>query len=54
MDSEISAALKKLFAADSELYQSRGFQRRIGWGKKPALVNIDLANAWTQDGNAFT
>jgi N-carbamoylsarcosine amidase len=54
MDSEIKAALEKLFAADSELYQSRGFQRRIGWGNKPALVNIDLANAWTQKGNAFT
>jgi nicotinamidase-related amidase len=54
MDPEIKAALDKLFAADSSLYQSRGFQRRIGWGKKPALVNIDLANAWTREDNAFT
>ena len=54
MDQEIKAALDKVFAADTALYQNRGFQRRIGWGKKPALVNIDLANAWTREGNAFT
>ena len=41
MDQEIKAALDKVFAADTALYQNRGFQRRIGWGKKPALVNID-------------
>ena len=54
MDPDIKAALDKLFAADSTLYQARGFQRRIGWGNKPALVNIDLANAWTREDNAFT
>ena len=54
MDQEIKDALDKVFAADTALYQNRGFQRRIGWGKKPALVNIDLANAWTREGNAFT
>lgn len=51
---ELKAALDKVFAADSALYQNRGFQRRIGFGKRPALINIDLANAWTQPGNAFT
>ena len=54
MDPEIKAALDKLFATDSSLYQERGFQRRIGWGKKPALVVIDMANAWTREDNAFT
>ena len=54
MDPEIKAALDKLFTSDSSLYQARGFQRRIGWGKKPALVNIDLANAWTREDHAFT
>lgn len=54
MDPEIKAALDKLFAADSALYQNRGFQRRLGWGRKPALVNIDLANAWTREGYPFT
>ena len=54
MDTDTKALLDKLFAADSKLYQNRGFQRRIGWGKKPALVNIDLANAWTREGYPFT
>ncbi len=54
MDAETKALLEKLFAADSALYQNRGFQRRVGWGKKPALVNIDLANAWTREGYPFT
>jgi N-carbamoylsarcosine amidase len=51
---ELKAALEKVFAADSALYQNRGFQRRIGFGKRPALINIDLANAWTRPGFAFT
>ena len=32
----------------------RGFQRRIGYGTRPALVVIDMANAWTRPGYAFT
>jgi nicotinamidase-related amidase len=54
MHPDIQTALNTVFASDTELYQNRGFQRRIGWGKKPALINIDLANAWTREGNAFT
>jgi maleamate amidohydrolase len=27
--------------------------RRIGFGERPALINIDLANAWTREGNPF-
>jgi nicotinamidase-related amidase len=50
----IKQALQQVFAADSALYQSRGFQRRIGYGKRPALINIDLANAWTRPDNAFS
>ncbi len=53
-EEELRAALDKVFAADSALYQNRGFQRRIGFGKLPALINIDLANAWTQPGHAFS
>ena len=52
--SEITDALETIFSADSELYRSRGFMRRIGFGERPALINIDLANAWTREGNAFT
>jgi maleamate amidohydrolase len=53
-DPEITAALEKIFSADSNIYQSRGFQRRIGFGERPALIHIDLANAWTKPGYAFT
>jgi len=53
-DAKLKEALETVFAADSALYQNRGFQRRIGYGSRPALVNIDLANAWTRPGNAFT
>jgi N-carbamoylsarcosine amidase len=28
--------------------------RRVGFGKRPALLNIDLANAWTRPGYPFT
>ena len=45
---------RKIFNADTGIYQQRGFQRRIGFGSRPALVHIDLANAWTRPGNAFS
>jgi maleamate amidohydrolase len=51
---EITEALAKVFSNDSDLYRGRGFMRRIGYGDHPALVNIDLANAWTRPGNAFS
>ncbi len=51
---EINDALETIFSADSELYRNRGFMRRVGFGERPALVNIDLANAWTREGNPFT
>ncbi len=53
-DEEVRQALETIFAADSEVYQSRGFQRRIGFGKHPALLIIDLANAWTRPGHNFS
>jgi maleamate amidohydrolase len=51
---EIQQALETIFSADSTVYQQRGFQRRIGFGSRPALIHIDLANAWTRPGNAFS
>jgi len=54
MKPELKAALDVIFAADSEIYANRGFMRRIGFGKKPALIHIDLANAWTREGSPFT
>src|SRR5436305_2021105 len=53
-DQEIVEALERIFSADTSIYRQRGFQRRIGFGERPALVNIDLANAWTRPGNPFT
>ena len=54
MSDEIQRALETLFAKDSALYQARSFARRIGFGERPALLNIDLANAWTRPGHAFS
>jgi nicotinamidase-related amidase len=54
MNDEITQALAKVFSADSDLYRGRGFMRRVGFGERPALVVIDLANAWTRPGNPFS
>lgn len=51
---ELDRLLQQAFDAASALYKERGFQRRIGFGKRPALVSVDLANAWTRPGNPFT
>ena len=53
-DSELNAMLEAAFEKASALYRARGFQRRIGFGRKPALINVDLANAWTRPGYPFT
>jgi hypothetical protein len=42
---ELDRLLQQAFDAASELYKKRGFQRRIGFGKRPALVSVDLAHA---------
>ena len=55
MDNEdLDAVLQKAFDESTRIYAERGFQRRIGFGKKPALISVDLANAWTRPGNPFT
>jgi len=54
MTDELTDALEAIFSADSELYRGRGFMRRVGFGTRPALIHIDLANAWTRPGNPFT
>ena len=51
---KLKLRLEEAFSVATRLYQSRGFQRRLGFGRKPALVNVDLANAWTRPGNPFT
>lgn len=54
MTDDIKDALAKIFDHDTGIYRDRGFMRRIGYGKRPALINIDLANAWTRPDNPFT
>jgi nicotinamidase-related amidase len=53
-DDAVVEALQTIFNADTGIYQQRGFQRRVGFGERPALVHIDLANAWTRPGHAFS
>ncbi len=53
-DEELKAALEVVFRANAQIYAGRGFQRRIGFGKRPALIVIDMANAWTRPGHAFS
>ncbi len=45
--------MKTLQAIAARLYQERGFQARIGYGARPAPINVDLANAWTRKGSPF-
>jgi len=51
---DLEAALQRAFDESTRIYQQRGFQRRIGFGRRPALISVDLANAWTRPGNPFT
>jgi len=51
---DLDAILQQAFDESSRIYKERGFQRRIGFGRKPALIAVDLANAWTRPGNPFT
>ncbi|MGM0560763.1 MAG: isochorismatase family protein [Pseudomonadota bacterium] len=54
MAETLDEMLTRAFDEARALYKERGFQRRVGFGRKPALINVDLANAWTRPGNAFT
>ena len=42
------------FAEAAKTYEEQGFQHRIGIGERPALLHIDLANAWTRPGSPFS
>ena len=39
---ELKKRLKEAFEVATKLYLERGFQRRIGFGRKPALANVDF------------
>jgi len=50
---DLDAVLARTFDLDTEIYHRRGFKRRVGYGAKPALLVIDMANGWTQPGSPF-
>ena len=50
LDDEVREALDTIFSGDAGLYAKRGWNQRSGFGTRPALLNIDLANAWTRPG----
>ena len=54
MNDEVRKALDTIFAGDAGLYRTRGWNRRSGFGARPAILNIDLANAWTRPGHRFS
>jgi nicotinamidase-related amidase len=54
MSEKLKQALEAAFEEATRIYNNRGFQRRIGFGQKPALISVDLANAWTRPNNPFT
>ena len=51
---EVQNAMNVIFKEDSALYAARGWGQRSGYGKSIAILNIDLANAWTRKGYRFT
>ena len=53
-DQNISETLERVFAADAAIYRELGFKRRVGFGERPALIHVDLANAWTHAGHPFS
>src|SRR5690625_1594705 len=50
----IDVDLERAFKKARELYEARGFGANFGFGKRPAVITIDLANAWTLPDSPFT
>ena len=46
--------LDEAFAEAGRIYKSRGFQKRMGYGKAPVITTVDMAKAWMSDGHPFT
>jgi N-carbamoylsarcosine amidase len=52
-EKHLEQTLEAAFAEATRRYQARGFQRRVGFGSKPALISVDLANALTAPGKSL-
>ncbi|MEF9940880.1 MAG: isochorismatase family protein [Lachnospiraceae bacterium] len=48
------ANLKEAFAEARKVYKERGFMRKMGYGKAPAITTVDMARAWMSEGHPFT
>lgn len=46
--------LQQAFAEAKKIYEERGFMRKMGFGKAPAVTTVDMARAWMSDGHPFT
>ncbi|MGY5318092.1 isochorismatase family protein [Neomicrococcus lactis] len=53
-EAQLEALLEKAFGQGSAEMKARGFKRRVGFGTRPAVIHIDMANAWTRPDHAFT
>ncbi|MDN6226989.1 MULTISPECIES: isochorismatase family protein [Actinomycetes] len=51
---ELNELLNEAFEANTKEYKKRGFQRRVGYGTRPAVIHIDMANAWTRPDHVFS
>ena len=54
IEARLAAVLEEAFEAGTSIYNERGFKRRVGYGNRPAVIHIDLANAWTRPGHPFS
>lgn len=54
LEARLEALPEKVFAAGAEECNKRGFKRRVGYGTRPAIIHIDMANALTRPGHNLT
>jgi N-carbamoylsarcosine amidase len=54
LEAELESLLEQVFAVAAAEYHERGFKRRVGYGTRPAVIHIDMANAWTRPGHQFS
>ena len=54
IENQLEQALDNAFNLGAQEMEGRGFKRRVGFGTRPAVIHIDMANAWTRPGHPFT